>query len=408
MTAAAAVSAAFRTEWSRIVATLIAWSGDWDLAEEAAQEAFAQALRTWPRDGVPDRPGAWLTTTARRRAIDRLRRDRLPIPHVPPPPATPGPFADDRLRLIFTCCHPALPFPARVVLALRTLTGLTTAEIARAFDVPEPTMAKRLVRAKHRIREAAIPYRVPSPEDLPDRTDAVLAVLYLLYNEGYTATAADTLDRPDLRAEATYLAGLLADLLPADPEVVGLHALLLLHQSRAATRTDPDGTLVPLEDQDRTAWDHRLIATALTALRHTTSPRTVVSPGRDGPLGPYRLQAMIAACHCVAARARDTDWARVVTLYDALYAQVPSPAVALNRAVAVAMATTPGAGLALLDDLPPTPHHPAVRADLLRRLGRAAEAAGQYRQALTATANEGERRYLRRRLAEVAPNQVGR
>ena len=382
----AAVAAAFRSEWSKVVATLIGWCGDWDLAEECTQEAFTEALRTWSRDGVPDRPGAWLTTVARRRALDRLRRSRLAeekLRSLPPPYPS-----HDQLSLIFTCCHPALAFEAQVSLALRTLLGLTTVELARAFVVPEATMAKRLTRAKQKIRDAGIPYRVPPEHLLPERTAAVLGVVYLLFNEGYVSTAGSTLDRPQLREEAIHLAGLVVALMPDDPEARGLLALLLLHQARAASRTSADGTLIPLEEQDRSTWDKALIGRGLSELRHAA---------RRERLGPYQLQAMIAARHVTS---EETDWPRIVELYDALLAMVPSQTVALNRAIAVAMASGPAAGLAELSTLD-HPYLPAAKADLLRRLGRTAEAAAQYREALSRTDNEGERRYLTRRLAEV-------
>ncbi|QFU90161.1 RNA polymerase sigma factor [Amycolatopsis sp. YIM 10] len=400
-----ALTTAFREEWVRVVATLIGWAGDWDLAEECAQEAFTRALRTWPRDGVPDRPGAWLLTAARRHAIDRLRRatlgeaklQQLAVTGQQPDtdPDDSG-IGDERLRLIFTCCHPALAFEARVSLALRTLTGLSTAEIARAFSVPEATMAKRLVRAKQKIRDARIPYRVPPAHLLPERTRAVLAVIYLVLNEGYIATAGADLHRPDLAHEAIRLAALVVELMPDDPEARGLHALTLLQHARAATRMSPDGVLVPLEEQDRTRWDRTLVAAGLTELRRAV---------RREHLGPYQLQAMIAACHVTAPTAADTDWARITMLYDALLAQVPSPTVALNRAVAVAMSAGPDAGLALLDDLARDGGGDhlvhAARADLLRRAGRMGPAADAYRTALAQTSNEAERAYLRRRLGEL-------
>ncbi|SDX63031.1 RNA polymerase sigma-70 factor, ECF subfamily [Amycolatopsis xylanica] len=397
-----ALTSAFQEEWGQLVATLIGWAGDWDLAEECAQEAFARALRTWPRDGVPDRPGAWLLTTARRLAIDRLRRATLGEAKLRQLAVTEEPFAadqdesgigDERLRLIFTCCHPALAFEARVSLALRTLTGLSTAEVARAFGVPEATMAKRLARAKQKIRDAGIPYRIPPAHLLPHRTHAVLAVIYLVFNEGYVATSGADLLRPDLAHEAIRLAALVAELVPDDPEARGLHALTLLQHARAATRVSPDGALVPLEEQDRAQWDQSMIAAGLTELRHAA---------RHENVGPYQLQAMIAACHAIAPTAADTDWARITLLYDALSAQVPSPTVALNRAIAVAMSSGPDAGLALLDDLGRRDHllH-AARADLLRRAGRSAPAAEAYRTALAHTSNEAERGYLRRRLGEL-------
>jgi len=389
----------FAQDWGRLVATLIRLTGDWDLAEECAQDAFAAALRTWRRDGIPDVPRAWLTTTARHRAIDRIRRERvgeqklraLAVEPTEPTedrePDDSG-IADDRLRLLFTCCHPALALSSRVELALRTLCGLTTAEIARLFGVPEPTMAKRLVRTKHKIAVAGIRYRVPSAAQLPERTPAVLAALYLLFTEGYAPTAGPHLVRVDLCHEAIDLARLLADLVPDDPEAAGLHALLLLQHSRAAARADADGALVPLADQDRSAWDADAIEAGLAELRRAL---------RRERVGPYQLQALVAACHATAPTPADTDWTRIVALYDELVVVLPSPAVRVNRAVAVGMASGPRAGLDALADVPDHPLVPAVRADLLRRLGRTEEAADAYRDALTRTANEAERAYLRRR-----------
>jgi RNA polymerase sigma-70 factor, ECF subfamily len=397
-----AVERAFREHWGRVVATLIGVTGDWDLAEECTQDAYAQALTAWRRDGVPDNPRAWLTTAARNRAVDRIRRDRVGAAKLrllaadepePESPAGPRPEpADDRLRLIFTCCHPALAFEAQVTLALRTLCGLTVAEIARAFQMSEAAMAKRLVRTRQKIAVAGIPYRVPPAHQLPERTTAVLGVVYLLYNEGYAATAGPALDRPDLCAEAVRLAGLVADLMPDHPEAVGLHALLLIQQARAAARVDGAGALVPLEEQDRSRWDAAMIERGLVEIRRAV---------RRERIGPYQLQALIAACHATAATAADTDWARIVDLYDRLAVLVPSWTVRLNRAVAIAMRDGPAAGLDLLDALPDRGHLlPAVRADLLRRLGRRTEARPQYEAALAGTANEAERAYLRRRLAE--------
>ncbi|WP_116949242.1 RNA polymerase sigma factor [Jiangella endophytica] len=406
----AAVAAAFRDEWGRVVATLIAGTGDWDLAEEAAADAFAAALETWPRDGLPDRPGAWLTTAARRRALDRLRRAkagdaklRLLAATADEPPGDQGDQGshppDDRLRLLYTCCHPALAFEAQVALSLRALTGLTTAEIARAFLVPEATMAKRLVRAKHKIRAAAIPYRVPPPEQLPERTTAVLGVVYLLFNEGYGATSGDGLMRPELTREALRLAALVTELLSDEPEALGLLALLRLHDARAATRTGPGGELVPLEEQDRDRWDRAAAADAVGLLQRSLA--------HEQP-GPYQLQALIAACHAVAVRAEDTDWRRIVRLYDQLLEHQPTPVVRLNRAVAVAMADGPAAGLAQVEavaaELVGYPLLPATRADLLRRAGDHTAAATQYRAALAVAGNDGERRYLARRLAELTPS----
>jgi RNA polymerase sigma-70 factor, ECF subfamily len=404
----AAVAAAFREEWGHVVATLIRMTGNWDLAEECAQDAFTAALTHWPADGVPSRPGAWLTTTARNRALDRLRRSKteaaklqevaaMAVPDEPPSPDDSG-VTDDRLRLIFTCCHPALTLEARVALTLRTLAGLSTAEIARAFLVPEATMAKRLTRAKHKIRDAAIPYRVPPAHLLPDRLAGVLGVLYLLFNEGYSASAGAQVRRGDLTAEATRLARLLVALMPDEPEAVGLLALMLLQDARTAARLDDDGDLVTLEDQDRSLWDAEKTTAGLAlldgALRRATA-------------GPYLLQAAIAACHARAAVAADTDWAQIAALYGELRMLLPSAVVELNRAVAVAMARGPAAGLALVDELASggalTSYYllPATRADLLRRLDRRPEAAESYREALVLAPTEPERRYLRRRLAEV-------
>ena len=388
---------AFRRDWGRVVATLIGVTGDWDLAEEAAQEAFASALTAWRRDGVPAQPRAWLITTARNRAVDRIRRERVGAakmreaaffnePDAVSAATVDTSIPDDRLRLIFTCCHPALAFEAQVALALRTLCGLTTAEIARSFLVPEATMAKRLVRAKQKIATAGIPYRVPPAHQLPRRTSAVLGVVYLLFHEGYVA-----LDRPELCERAIQLAALVADLMPDDPEARGLHALLLLLHARAAARTDPDGALVPLEEQDRSRWDAAMIDAGTRQIRDAM---------RAERPGPYQLQALIAACHATAPTPAHTDWARIVTLYDGLATLVPSATVRLNRAVAVGMSTGPDAGLALLDEVGDHPLLPAARADLLRRLGRRADAADQYRRALAATDVAGERAYLERRLAE--------
>jgi RNA polymerase sigma-70 factor, ECF subfamily len=384
-------------------------TGNWDLAEECAQDAFAQAVKTWPRDGVPRRPGAWLTTVARNRALDRLRRGAaeaaklreaavLTVPDLPSDDDESG-IRDDRLRLMFTCCHPALALEARVALTLRTLAGLTTAEIARAFLVPEPTMAKRLVRAKHKIRDAAIPYRVPPAHLLSERTAGVLAVLYLLFNEGYAASAGADLVRQGLCAEAIRLARALAQLMPDEPEALGLLALMLLHNARRSTRVDKAGDLVTLEDQDRGRWDRPEIEEGTAVLEAAL---------RRGQPGPYQMQAAIAACHATAAEAADTDWAQIALLYGRLARVVPSPVIELNRAVAVAMADGPAAGLELVAAIEAAGELsgyylvPATRADLLRRLGRWEEAADSYRAARDLAATDAERRYLDGRLTEAA------
>jgi RNA polymerase sigma-70 factor (ECF subfamily) len=405
----AAVARAFRDEWGQVVATLIRVTGDWDLAEECAQDAFTLALRRWPRDGIPRRPGAWLTTAARNRAVDRLRREAAgaaklrevaAMSHTPEPALDDSGVPDDRLRLMFTCCHPALALEAQVALTLRTLAGLTTTEIARAFLVGEPAMSKRITRAKQKIRHAAIPYRVPPAHLLPERTPAVLAVLYLLFNEGYSATAGADLLRRGLSAEAIRLARVLAALMPDEPEAAGLLALMLLHDARREARLDADGELVTLEDQDRTRWDAAEIEEGVALLDGAL---------RRGAPGRYQVQAAIAACHATAATAADTDWAQIAALYRQLLRLVPSPVVGLNHAVAVGMADGPRAGLALVDGLTASGrldgYHllPATRADLLRRLDRPREAAEAYREALAMSLTEAERRYLRRRLAEVEP-----
>jgi len=396
-----AVAAAYREEWGQVVATLIGLTGDWDLAEDCAQDAFAAALATWPRDGVPHRPGAWLTTTARHRATDRVRRDAAgegkrrqlavlaPTPDEPPVEEIP----DERLRLIFTCSHPALPFPARVALTLRTLAGLTTAEIARAFLTAEPAMARRLSRAKRKIREAGIPYRVPPAELLPQRLAAVLAVLYLIFNEGYDEEDG----RRALTAEGIRLTRLLVRLMPHEPEPRGLLALMLLHEARRTTRTE-GGVLVTLEDQDRSRWDRTLIDEGVATLDQALAKRRA---------GPYQVQAAIAACHATAPDAASTDWPQIAALYTALARLAPSPVVDLNRAVAIAMAVGVPAGLALVDELASSGrldgYHllPATRADLLRRVGRSAEARAAYEEALTLAPTDAEHRYLAERLREL-------
>jgi RNA polymerase sigma-70 factor (ECF subfamily) len=422
----------FREEWGRIVATLIRSTGDWDLAEECAGDAVARALDRWPVEGVPERPGAWLTTVARRRAVDRLRRagaERNKLaslarsdgvdtgssgPEAALPTGAPGAqagearsraagddaagFGDDRLRLIFTCCHPALAIDARVALTLRTLTGLTVAEIARAFLVPEATMAKRLVRAKEKIRRAGIPYRVPPPHLLAERTGGVLAVVYLLFNEGYGASRGESLLRNSLSEEAIRLGRLVSRLLPGEAEAGGLLALMLLQHSRHRARIDAAGDLVTLEDQDRSLWDAAAIEEALALL--------AVAAGVHRA-GPYRLQAEIAACHARARDAASTDWPAIADLYRRLGRLQPSPVIELNRAVAVAMVDGPAGGLRLLDALDADRRlegyyllH-ATRADLLRRMGLAERAACSYRRALALAPTGPERRYLERRLREV-------
>ncbi len=417
-----ALSRAFHAEWGRVVATLIRVTGDWDLAEECAQDAFALALERWRRDGVPRRPGAWLTTVARNRATDRIRRAstgerkqeellRMTPPghHLDSEVGGNGTsddgsgIADDRLRLMFTCCHPALALDAQVALTLRTLSGLTTAEIARAFIVPEPTMAQRLVRAKRKIRNAGIPYRVPPAHLLPERTVAILAVLYLLFNEGYAASSGTDLVRGQLCTEAIRLARLLVALMPDEPEALGLLAIMLLHDSRRATRVDAAGALVPLEEQDRVRWDAEAITEGLALLDAALRRRRA---------GPYQVQAAIAACHARAATAPATDWGEITALYDRLLTLTgSSPVVALNRAVALSMAEGPAKGLALLDELESSPaladYHllAATRADLLRRLCRRAEATQHYRRARSSARSEIEQRFLDRRLAELATEE---
>ncbi|WP_328847130.1 RNA polymerase sigma factor [Streptomyces sp. NBC_00258] len=398
MTAKAAIEAVFRAEYGRAVAVLVRFLGDIDLAEEAVQDAFATAVRKWPETGIPPSPAGWIITTARNRAVDRLRREstrearhteaaQLYARDAPPEE---GPVRDDRLRLIFTCCHPALATQAQVALTLRLLGGLTTAQIARAFLVPESTMAQRLVRAKAKIRDARIPYRVPRDADLPDRVRGVLAVVYLIFNEGYGG-------REDLCAEAVRLGRVLAELMPDEPEVLGLLALMLLIEARRPARETSDGDLVLLSDQDRSRWDRDLIAEGQSLVRRCLR--------RDQP-GAYQIQAAINAVHSDAATADATDWGQILALYDQLMVRAPSPVVALNRAVAVAETEGPRTALALVDALELDGYHAfhAVRADLLRRIGRPTEAAAACEAAIALTENPAERAHLERRRTEL---QVG-
>jgi RNA polymerase sigma-70 factor (ECF subfamily) len=408
--AQAAIDDAFRANWGRVVAYLIHVTGDWDLAEECAQDAFERAIARWPRDGIPSSPAAWLKTTARNRAFDRLRRDTVGEAKLREVAVT-GPTArgdddndsgidDDRLRLMFTCCHPALTVEAQVALTLRTLVGLTTPEIARAFLVPQETMAKRLTRAKRKIVEARIPYRVPDARHLQDRLRAVLAVIYALFNEGYGASTGDELIRKELCLEAIRLGRLLAELMPDEPEALGLLSLLLLQDSRRQARIDGNGELVTLADQDRGLWDRIAIDEACKLFDRAARHRRP---------GPYQLQAAIAACHAEAGSSDETDWREIVILYDRLSEIAPTPVVLLNRAVAVAMADGPAAGLALVVELERAEVLagyyllPATRADLLRRLGRSSQARTAYRQALALAPTDAERRFLHRRLSELSP-----
>jgi RNA polymerase sigma-70 factor, ECF subfamily len=412
--ARAAVADAFRSDWSRVVAYLIRVTGNWDLAEECAQDAFERALERWPRDGIPSSSAAWLKTTARNRALDRLRRAKVGEGKLEEVAMTTraahghhdddSGIEDDRLRLMFTCCHPALPVEAQVALTLRTLVGLTTPEIARAFLVPHETMAKRLTRAKKKIVDARIPYRLPAAHRLQERLRAVLAVIYALFNEGYGASAGDELIRKELCAEAIRLGRLLAELMPDEPEALGLLSLMLLQDSRRAARLDRAGELVTLEDQDRNLWDREAIDEGCRVLDRAVRLKRP---------GPYQLQAAIAACHAQTPTAEDTDWAEIAVLYKRLSELAPTAVVLLNRAVAVAMANGPAAGLALVEELEHTGTLgdyyllPATRADLLRRLERNADAAAAYTRALELAPTDAERRFLSGRLSAVSPEPAG-
>ncbi len=400
--ATAGIARVFREEYGRAVAVLVRAFGDIDLAEDAVQDAFTIAIQRWPSTGAPPSPAGWIITTARNRAINRLRREasrpdrhtQAALLHAPGEPAEEGPVRDDRLRLIFTCCHPSLATASQVALTLRLLGGLSTTEIARAFLVPEPTVAQRIVRAKGKIRDARIPYRIPDEADLPDRLPGVLAVVYLIFNEGYAASSGDCLVREDLCAEAIRLGRLLAELMPDEPEVMGLLALLLLVESRRATRTNPNGDLVLLADQDRSLWDRDLIGEGQAIVRRCL---------RINQPGPYQIQAAINAVHCDAPTAPATDWGQILQLYSQLLAMNPTPVVALNRAVALAEVEGPAAGLAIVDGLDLDDYHlfHAIRADFLRRLGRNADAAQAYDEAIARVENTSERDFLMRKRQEL-------